>query len=106
MAVKVVRQPNKIALLGATTSAAGLSLGHEDAPGALRAAGLAEKLNSIGYIVTDLGDDPPQRYKPDDNSPRARNLSGVLAAIESLKPSKVAVPLNPCVPSAVSGGVT
>jgi arginase len=86
VAVKVVRQPNKIALLGAPTSAAGLSLGHEDAPGALRAAGLAEKLNSIGYIVADLGDDPPQRYKPDDNSPRARNLPGVLAAIESLKP--------------------
>jgi arginase len=86
VAVKVVRQPDKIALLGAPTSAAALSLGHEGAPAALRAAGLVERLSSIGYVVTDLGDDPPQQYKPDDNSPRARNLSGVLAAIEALKP--------------------
>ncbi len=86
MAVKVVRQPNKIVLLGAPTSAAVLSLGHEGAPAALRAAGLVEKLSSIGYVVNDLGDDPPQHYKPDNESPRARNLPGVLAAIEALKP--------------------
>jgi arginase len=86
VAVKVVRQPNKIALLGAPTSAAVLSLGHEGAPAALRAAGLVERLSSIGYAVTDLGDDSPQQFKPDDNSPRARNIPGVLAAIEALKP--------------------
>ena len=60
MAVKVVRQANKIALLGAPTSAAAMSLGHEEGPAALRAAGLTERLNSIGYVVSDLGDDPPQ----------------------------------------------
>ena len=47
MAVKVVRQPNKIALLGAPTSAAALSAGHEKAPEALRAAGLVERLRAI-----------------------------------------------------------
>ena len=86
MAVKVVRQANKIALLGAPTSAAAMSLGHEEGPAALRAAGLTERLNSIGYVVSDLGDDPPQQYKPDNDSPRARNLPRVLAAIEALKP--------------------
>ncbi|MGD1212730.1 MAG: arginase family protein [Candidatus Acidiferrales bacterium] len=86
MAVKIVRQPNKIALLGSPTSAAAMSPGHEGAPAALRAAGLVERLRSIGYEVTDLGDDPPQVYKPDDESPRARNLSGVLASLEALKP--------------------
>ena len=86
MAVKVVRQANKIALLGAPTSAAAMSLGHEGAPGALRAAGLVERLGSIGYTVADLGDDPPRNFKPDEESPRARNLSGVLAAVETLKP--------------------
>src|SRR6202046_2943326 len=84
--LKVVRQPNKIAVLGAPTSAAVLSPGHEGAPAALRAAGLVERLSSIGYVVADLGDDPPQQFKPDENSPRARNLPGVLAAIEALKP--------------------
>ncbi len=86
MAVKVVRQPNKIALLGAPTSAAAMSLGHEGAPAALRAAGLVERLGSIGYTVADLGDDPPRHFKPDEESPRARNLPGVLAAVETLKP--------------------
>lgn len=86
MAVKIARQPNKIALLGSPTSAAAMSSGHEGAPAALRAAGLLDRIRSIGYEITDFGDDPPQVFKPDDESPRARNISGVLASLESLKP--------------------
>ena len=86
MAAKIVRQPNRIAVLGAPTSAAALSSGHEAAPAALRSAGLIEKLQSIGYEVVDLGDDPIQISKPDEESPRARNLSAVIAALEALKP--------------------
>ena len=86
MAVKIVRQPNRIALLGAPTSAAAMSAGHEGAPAALRAAGLVDRLTSIGYSVTDLGDDPQQLYQPDEESPRARNISRVIAALEALKP--------------------
>jgi arginase len=86
VAVKIVRQPNKIALLGSPTSAAAMSLGQEGAPAALRAAGLVERLRSIGYEVSDLGDDPPQLYQPDEESPRARNVPRVLAALELLKP--------------------
>src|SRR5580700_10634879 len=63
-----------------------MSLGHEGAPAALRAAGLVERLGSIGYTVADLGDDPPRHFKADEESPRARNLQGVLAAVETLKP--------------------
>jgi arginase len=84
--VKIVRQPNKIALLGAPTSAAALSPGHEKAPAALRTAGLVDRLRAIGYEVTDLGDDPPQLFQPDEESPRARNLPRVFAAVEALKP--------------------
>ena len=86
MAVRIVRQPNKITLLGAPTSAAAMSPGHEGAPAALRAAGIVERLRSIGYEVHDAGDDPPQLYQPDEESPRARNLSHILAALEALKP--------------------
>jgi arginase len=86
VAVKIVRQPNKIALLGSPTSAAAMSAGHEGAPAALRAAGLIDRLRAAGYEVSDLGDDPPQLYKPDDESPRARNLPRVIAALEALKP--------------------
>jgi arginase len=86
VAVKIVRQPNKIALLGVPTSAAALSLGHENAPAALRTAGIVDRLRAIGYEVADLGDDPPQLYQADEESPRARNLPRILAAIEALKP--------------------
>jgi arginase len=86
VAVKIVRQAKKIALLGAPTSAAAMSAGHEGAPSALRKAGLADRLISIGYEVSDLGDDAEQVYRPDDQSPRARNLPGVVSALEALKP--------------------
>jgi arginase len=86
VAVKIVRQPNKIALLGVPTSAAAMSLGHEGAPAALRTAGIVDRLRSIGYEVTDLGDDPPQLYQSDEESPRARNLARIIGALEALKP--------------------
>jgi arginase len=86
MAVRIVRQPKQIVILGAPTSAAALAAGHEKAPQALRAAGLVEKLQSTGYSVTDIGDDPVELYKPDEESPRARNLSRVVASLEALKP--------------------
>ena len=86
MAVKIVRQPKKIALIGAPTSAAALAPGHERAPAALRAAGLVERLQAAGYEVADLGDCEAQLYQPDDEHPRARNLPAVLAALNDLKP--------------------
>jgi arginase len=86
VAVKIARQPNKIVLLGSPTSAAAMSAGHEGAPAALRSAGLLDRLRSIGYEVEDFGDDPVQLSKSDEESPRARNISGVLASITALKP--------------------
>lgn len=86
MAVKIVRRPNQIVLLGAPTSAASLFSGHEQAPRALRDAGLVDRLRSIGYEVFDHGDDPIQLSAPDTESPRARNISAVLKSLEALKP--------------------
>jgi arginase len=86
VAVRIVRQPNKIALLGAPTSAAAMSAGHEKAPAALRAAGLTDRLRAIGYEVADMGDDAVQLFQQDDESPRARNVGRVLKSLESLKP--------------------
>lgn len=86
MAVKIVRQPNKIIVLGSPSSAAAMSAGHEGAPAALRSAGLLDRLRSIGYEIEDFGDDPIQLSKPDEESPRARNISGVLASLNALKP--------------------
>jgi arginase len=103
VAVKIVRQPNKIALLGVPTSAAAMSVGHEGAPAALRAAGLVDRLRAIGYEVADLGDDPPRLYQPDEESPRARNLSSVVAALEALKPRVELAVKSGALPLIISG---
>jgi arginase len=103
VAVKIVRQSNKIALLGAPTSAAAMSAGSEGAPAALRAAGLIDRLRSVGYEVVDLGDDPPQVFKPDTESPRARNIPAVLKSIETLKPRVEQAAKSGALPVILSG---
>ncbi|HYA98575.1 MAG TPA: arginase family protein [Methylomirabilota bacterium] len=85
MAVKIVRQPKKIALIGAPSSAAGFAAGLEKAPGALRAAGLVGRLQSVGYDVADLGDCAPRLFAQDDEHPRARNAAEVVAGLNDLR---------------------
>ena len=85
MAVKIVRQPKKIALIGAPSSAAAFSMGSEKAPAALRAAGLAEKLQAAGYEVVDHGDCAPRLFADDDEHRRARNLAEIVAGLNDLR---------------------
>jgi len=85
LAVKIVRQPKKIALIGAPSSAAAFSMGSEKAPAALRAAGLAEKLHAAGYEVADHGDCAPRLFADDDEHRRARNLTEIVAGLNDLK---------------------
>lgn len=103
MAAKIVRQANKIAVLGVPTSAAAMSLGGEGAPAALRAAGLIERLHDIGYQVSDLGDDTPQLFQADDESPRARNVPRVLSALDALKPRVEQAVKSTALPLILSG---
>lgn len=86
MAVKIIPQPKKIALVGSASSAAGLRAGHEKAPQALRAAGLADRLSAAGFEVTDLGDTAAHVFQPDEEHPRARNVPQVLKALHDLRP--------------------
>ena len=83
--VKIVRQPKKIALIGAPSSAAAFSVGTEKAPAALRAAGLAEKLQAAGYEITDFGDCAPRYFADDEEHRRARNLTEIVAGLHDLK---------------------
>jgi arginase len=85
LAVKIVRQPKKIALIGACSSAAAFLAGTEKAPAALRAAGLVEKLKNAGFEVNDLGDCPPRLFADDDEHRRARNLPAIVAGLNDLK---------------------
>ena len=86
MAVKIVRQPNKIAIIGAPSSAAAFLPGSEKAPAALRAAGLVERLQSIGYEVSDMGDCAPRLFADDDEHKRSRNIPEIVASLNDLKP--------------------
>jgi arginase len=85
LAVKIVRQPKKIALIGAPSSAAAFLTGSEKAPAALRAAGLVERLQSAGYEVSDHGDCAPRYFADDDEHKRARNLQEIVAGLNDLK---------------------
>ncbi|HKV24886.1 MAG TPA: arginase family protein [Candidatus Acidoferrum sp.] len=83
--MKIVRQPKKIALIGAPSSAAAFLPGSEKAPTALRSAGLTERLQSAGYDVTDLGDCAPRHFADDEEHRRARNLPEIVAGLNDLK---------------------
>jgi len=85
LAVKIVRQTKKIALIGAPSSAAAFSAGSEKAPAALRAAGLIARLESAGYEVTDYGDSAPRLFAADEEHRRARNLPAIVAGLNELK---------------------
>jgi arginase len=86
LAVKIARQPNKIALIGAASSAAAFGPGSEKAPAATRAAGLVERLQAIGYEVVDFGDCAPRQFADDDEHKRARNIPQIVAGLSDLKP--------------------
>jgi arginase len=85
LAVKIVRQPNKIAVIGAPSSAAAFLPGSEKAPAALRAAGLIPRLQDAGFEVMDQGDCAPRLFADDDEHRRARNLGEILAGLNDLK---------------------
>jgi arginase len=85
LAAKITRQPKKIALIGAPSSAAAFLAGSEKAPAALRAAGLVQRLQSAGYEVIDHGDCAIRHFADDDENRRARNLKEIVAGLNDLK---------------------
>jgi arginase len=85
LAVKIVRQPKKIALIGAPSSAAAFMPGTEKAPAALRAAGLIDRLQAAGFEVADYGDCAPRHFSDDEEHRRARNLQEIVAGLNDLK---------------------
>src|SRR5271168_2801839 len=85
LAVKIARQPKKIALIGAPSSAAAFLPGSEKAPAALRAAGIVERLQSAGFEVIDHGDCAPRLFADDEEHRRARNLKEIVAGLSELR---------------------
>ena len=69
--------PRPIAVIGAPTSAGAFAPGPEEAPAALRAAGLNDKLRQAGADAVDYGDVPGFRWAPDRDQPRAMHAAAV-----------------------------
>ena len=103
MAVKINRQARNIALVGAATSAAALRAGHERAPAALRAAGLADRLKGAGFQVADLGDTATYIFQPDDEHPRARSVPAILKSLNDLRPRVESAVKSGALPLILSG---
>jgi arginase len=103
LAVKITRQPKNIVLLGSATSAAALRAGHERAPAALRAAGIADRLKAAGFNVTDHGDTATYLFQPDDEHPRARNVSAILKSLNDLRPRVEVAVKSGALPLILSG---
>jgi arginase len=68
-----------IAVIGAPTSAGAFAPGQEDAPAALRAAGLVEALQA-----SDRGDTPRFRWRTDHDEPRAMNAGAVVDGVRAV----------------------
>jgi arginase len=74
---------HRLAVIGAPSSAGAYAPGQEQAPAALRAAGLLERLSAAGVPVDDRGDVAGFRWRPDPASPRAMHPSAAAAVVRA-----------------------
>ena len=74
----------RISVVGVPSSAGSYAAGQDQAPGALRSAGLVEALLAAGREVRDDGDLPVQVWRPDREHPLAQNSDQVTACLREL----------------------
>src|ERR1700728_3213787 len=74
----------RISVVGVPSSAGSYAAGQDQAPGALRSAGLVEALVAVGREVRDDGDLPVQVWRPDRDHPLAQNADQVTACLQEL----------------------
>jgi arginase len=92
-----------VAIVGVPTSAGAFAPGQEQAPEALRAAGLVESLRQAGLEIDDHGDREPWRWRPDREERRAQNL-GVVVEIVGETAARVGEAAAPGAVTLVLGG--
>ncbi|HEY7121645.1 MAG TPA: arginase family protein [Solirubrobacterales bacterium] len=72
----------RLGVIGVPTSAGAFAPGQEQAPAALRRAGLVELLRDSGAAVSDYGDRDVWRWRPDREHPLAQNLGKVVEIVD------------------------
>jgi arginase len=75
---------NRLSIMGVPSSAGSYAAGQDQAPAALRDAGLIQALNDAGFLVRDHGDLPEQVWRPDRQRPFAQNAGQVTACLQEL----------------------
>lgn len=73
-----------LSMVGVPSSAGSYAAGQEQAPRALREAGLLEALQTAGIEVTDVGDLTEQIWAPDRHNPLAQNTGQVVSSVREL----------------------
>jgi arginase len=71
-----------LGVVGVPTSAGAFAPGQEQAPQALREAGLVETMRHAGVDVRDRGDRESWRWRPDRDSRRAQNVGKVVEIVQ------------------------
>ena len=78
------RQMSTVSIVGVPSSAGSYAAGQDQAPTALRSAGLIDALHEAGLQVHDEGDLCLQIWRPDRSNPRAQNVTQVTDSIYEL----------------------
>jgi arginase len=73
----------EFALVGVPSGAGACGVGQHETPRALRAAGLIERLTTVGASVVDHGDSDAWPWRPDRANPRAQNLDAVVEQVRT-----------------------
>lgn len=80
-----------LSVLGVPDSSGSYAIGQEQAPAALREAGLLDALRAEGHEVVDLGDVPGRAWRPDRAHPFAQNLDAVVDSVTAVAERSEAV---------------
>jgi arginase len=96
----------RLTIVGVPSSAGARRGGQEEAPGALRAAGLGTSLRELGLSVRDRGDLPKVVARPDPENPRAQNSGLVCRVARNVAGEMQAASRNGALPLVLGGDCT
>ena len=96
----------KIGIIGVPSSAGARQTGQEKAPRAFREASLIEHLRSADLAVTDFGDLPEVPFRPDEQNPKAQNLTLLVEVAERVATQVEAIVREDHLPMVLGGDCT